>query len=117
MDRYGSTLAGSVDHVFCLGVLHHVNDSIADQILASGRALLAPTGRFSAFEPTKLRSQDPLSRFFVSRDRGDNVRIDTEWHKLFLRHYPCVETSVLTGLLRIPYTHIAITARNSSHRA
>jgi hypothetical protein len=63
-------------------------------------------------EPSFLLRQAPVSRWLLSRDRGRNVRSEQQWKALVRQVFPDAETHVLTGLIRIPYTHIVIEAGN-----
>ena len=99
------------DLVLINGVLHHLDDAEALTALRLARACLRPGGRLVSYENCLLRSQAPLARWFVSRDRGRNLRYESEWKQLFAEVFEEFETHVLTGLIRIPYTHIVTEAR------
>ena len=101
------------DLVLINGVLHHLDDDEALTALRLARACLRPGGRLVSYENCLLRSQAPLARWIVSKDRGRNLRYESEWKVLFSKVFASFETHVLTGLLRIPYTHIVIEARRS----
>ena len=101
--------AQSADTVMCLGVLHHLSDDDAREVLDVAERILRVGGRFVALEPCYLLHQTGLSRWFLSRDRGQAVRTEEAWKALArsskLRQ---VETHVTTGLLRLPYTHVLL---------
>ena len=101
------------DLVLINGVLHHLDDDEALTALRLAHACLHPGGRLVSYENCLLRSQAPLARWIVSKDRGRNLRYESEWKALFSKVFASFETHVLTGLLRIPYTHIVIEARRS----
>lgn len=52
-----------------------------------------------------------MSRWLMSKDRGQNVRREHEWKELIGSVFDHFGTNVLTGLIRISYVHIAIEAR------
>jgi hypothetical protein len=79
--------------------------------LKLARQALAPEGRVVCLEPSFLIHQARVSRWLLKRDRGRNVRSEPEWKALFAQAFDDFETFVLTGLLRIPYTHIIVEAR------
>ena len=104
-------LEGAVDLVLTNGLLHHLDDHDAIELLKVSRQLLKPGGRFISIEPTFLRHQQWLSRWIISKDRGQNVRHEHQWRKLASSVFKDHETSIMTGLIRIPYTHILIEAQ------
>lgn len=99
------------DLVIVNGLLHHLEDDEALTALTLGRQALAPGGRLVCLEASFLIRQAPLSRWLLKRDRGRNVRSEPEWKALFAKVFDDFDTFILTGLLRIPYTHIIIEAR------
>ncbi len=105
----GKALAGRVDLVTCMGVLHHVSSESMDEILTAARCLLRPGGRFVAIEPVFLACQDAASRWVLRQDRGTSILNDVEWRELLDRHFPRAQVRVTTHLLRIPYTHALLT--------
>lgn len=99
------------DLVLVNGLMHHLEDHEADTVLRLARAALAPGGRLVCLEPSFLLRQAPVSRWLLQRDRGRNVRSEQAWKALVRPVFPEAETHILTGLIRIPYTHIVIEAR------
>lgn len=103
-------LAGA-DLVMMNGLMHHLEDHEALTALRLARAALAPEGRLICLEPSFLLQQSPVSRWLLQRDRGRNVRSEQQWKALVRQVFPDCDTHILTGLIRIPYTHIVIEAR------
>jgi ubiquinone/menaquinone biosynthesis C-methylase UbiE len=104
---------GSVDMVLCNGLLHHLPDDEAIEVLESSKRMLKPNGRLVCLEATYLEHQTRISKWIVSTDRGICVRSEQEWKNLLSRTFSCYSTWILTGLIRIPYTHIVIECVNS----
>jgi SAM-dependent methyltransferase len=103
----------NADLVMCIGVLHHLDDPEAEQALAFAKSNLKPGGRFVGVEPCLLAHQSGLSRWVMSRDRGQNVRREAEWQRLLSYQFPDCTTAVMAGMIRLPYIHIALTGRHS----
>jgi len=104
-----NTFAANADLVICTGVLHHIDDSTARQLLADALATLKPGGRFVGLEPTYLRHQSRLSKWIISKDRGQCIRDESSWRELAdAAGFSHLRVSVLTAMLRLPYTHILI---------
>jgi SAM-dependent methyltransferase len=110
----GDALLKKVDLVTCNGLLHHLSDDEAIDVLEIAKQLLRPGGRLVCLEATFLTRQTRLSKRMVSMDRGRYVRSEQEWKKLLGKSFHSYSTSVVTGLIRIPYTHIIIECVNES---
>lgn len=99
------------DLVLCNGLLHHLDDKDAIDVLQLAKRILAPTGRMVCVEPTFLVKQGNISRWILGMDRGGNIRSEQEWKGLVSRVFEPFSTSITTGLIKIPYTHIIIECR------
>jgi ubiquinone/menaquinone biosynthesis C-methylase UbiE len=103
------------DLVICTGLLHHLNDEETLQILTLAKMILRPGGRLVCLEPTFLIHQGSFSRWIMRRDRGRNVRTETEWKAIVARVFPTLSSNIIVGMLRIPYIHIVIECRKELH--
>jgi ubiquinone/menaquinone biosynthesis C-methylase UbiE len=103
--RLDSQLCGA-NLVMCNGVLHHLDDRETLDVLELTKAILAPGGRFVCLEPVFLVHQGWISRWFMSRDRGQHVREESQWKELFGQVFENYTSSIATHLIRIPYTYI-----------
>ena len=103
---------GSADLVLCNGLLHHLSDGEALEVLELSKRIMKPNGRLVCLEAVFLARQTRLSRWIVSTDRGRHVRLEQEWKNLIGQAFESYSTRILTGLLRIPYTHIVIECLN-----
>lgn len=103
-------MAGA-DVVVMNGLMHHLEDDEAVTAMKLAKACLAPGGRFIALETTDLVSHARLANWLTSKDRGQNVRPEPEWKTLVGSVFDDFDTSILTGVLRIPYSQILIEAR------
>jgi SAM-dependent methyltransferase len=98
------------DLVIINGVLHHLDAQQATTALQLAKKALKPTGRLVCVENCFLLRQSSIARWIISRDRGRNVRTEPEWKALVASVFPRFDTYILTGHIRIPYTHIIIEA-------
>ncbi len=96
------------DLVICIGLLHHLDDAETRQVLSFAKTNLKPGGRFVSIEPCYLPHQSPLSRWIMSKDRGQNVRLARDWQSLLRSEFPTCSADVVTGLLRLPYIHVIL---------
>lgn len=92
------------DVVLAIGVLHHLGDKEAVDLFQQARAALHDRGRMITFDGCIAAGQNPIARFLIQRDRGQNIRTASEYRELATQSFSRVE-----GTLRhqawIPYTH------------
>lgn len=92
------------DAVLAIGVLHHLNDEEAAGLVGLAREALAERGRLVTIDPCFAQGQNPIARFLIAKDRGQNVR-DAEGYCALARG----SFEHVNGAIRhrawIPYTH------------
>lgn len=94
----------SFDLVLAVGVLHHLDDEAVLKLLGLAKSALKEGGRLVTLDPCFDRDQNPIARFLVSKDRGQNVRSAKQYREL-----GCNVFEQVTGEVKhrswIPYTH------------
>lgn len=94
------------DIVLAFGLLHHLNDEQALSLMRLACSALHEGGRLVTIDPCFAEGQSLLSRFLVSRDRGQNVRSPKQYRKLACAVFPQAKISgEVRHRLWIPYTH------------
>lgn len=92
------------DTVLAIGVLHHLDDSVAQNLFGLGREALGSNGRMITIDPCLVTGQNPVARYLIRHDRGQNVRDMDGYRDLATPVFDKV-----VGTLRhrswIPYTH------------
>jgi SAM-dependent methyltransferase len=101
---------GRFDVAIAIGVLHHISDQTADEMLRSARGALAPNGRLVTADPCYFQGQDPLTRFIISKDRGQHVRAIDAYLDLVRRVFPDARRYHIRGLLPFPHSICVIEA-------
>jgi len=91
------------DVVLLLGVLHHMDDEVAKTTLRLAHQALRQGGRLVSFDPCYADGQNMIARFLVSKDRGQNVRLQAQYEALAQKHFSKV-SSVVEHTQWIPYT-------------
>ena len=91
------------DLVMGIGVLHHLDDATARQFMRIARAALNPDGRIYTLDPCFVPQQNPIARFLISRDRGQNVR-DPHGYEALLNGLDLTMHGTVTHQAWIPYT-------------
>jgi SAM-dependent methyltransferase len=99
-------LTYEADIVLANGVLHHVDDDEAKKILEFAYRALKDDGRFVFYEPCYLMWQSGISTYFMSNDRGQNIRTEQQWKDLASGIFPLVSTNIVTGVNRLAYVCI-----------
>jgi SAM-dependent methyltransferase len=97
---------GTFDLVLATGVLHHLDDDRAGQLVDLAYKALREGGRFVTYDGCYVPQQSRLARAIVSRDRGRFVRSLEAYVALAQRRFPTVVPVVRHDLLRIPYTYL-----------
>jgi SAM-dependent methyltransferase len=105
-----SRLPASTDVVVAIGVLHHLDDELADAALALARRLVSGGGRFVAVDPGLVDGQHRVARALVTRDRGQHVRTIGVTRELVDLHFPSGSITARHDLLHVPYSHIVVEA-------
>jgi SAM-dependent methyltransferase len=96
------------DVVLCNGVLHHLDDREASEVLRFARRVLKVGGAFRCLEACYLVHQGRISRWITGLDRGANIRYEQEWKTLMGGVFDPYITRITTNLIRLPYIHILL---------
>ena len=94
----------SFNIVLALGLLHHLNDDEALNIINLSYHILKPGGRLLTVDPCLKTGQNAIAHFLVRNDRGQNVRTKKKYANLVRTVFdnPRIEIRNQTW---IPYTH------------
>jgi SAM-dependent methyltransferase len=92
------------DVVLALGLLHHLDDLVAVNVLKLAHEALKPGGKLLAIDPCLDPSQNAVARFLVRNDRGQNVRNKEGYHSLADKVFSSPRVDVRHQAW-IPYTH------------
>lgn len=92
------------DVVVGSGLLHHMDDATARDFFRLAFAALKVGGRLLTIDPCWEKGQHPAARFLISRDRGQNVRTQSEYGRLAAEFFSEHRT-IVRHKVWIPYTH------------
>ncbi|WP_309680851.1 class I SAM-dependent methyltransferase [Polaromonas sp.] len=92
------------DVVLALGLLHHLDDPVAIDFMQLAAKALKPGGRLLTIDPCLDCSQNPIARFLVRNDRGQNVRYKAGYEALARAVFESPHIAVRHRAW-IPYTH------------
>ena len=97
------------DVALAVGLMHHLDDAQALDLLRTARGVLEPSGVFFLLDPVIAPGQSALARFVVGKDRGQNVRPVDELLALCRSVFPVAQGRVDLHPIFIPYTGIVVT--------
>jgi SAM-dependent methyltransferase len=98
------------DRIVAKGILHHLSDDDVYRLLAVARRHLAPGGVFVCSDPARHDGQPLVARLLLSMDRGRRVRTPEQYRLLLGAHFGTIEATLVTDLLRVPYSHYIVRA-------
>lgn len=88
--------------VLLLGLLHHLSDDDARQLLRVAAKALAPDGRVIAVDTCVEPRQGRISRWMSDNDRGEHVRTPEGFVALAREAFHVVDGQVVDDATRIP---------------
>jgi SAM-dependent methyltransferase len=99
-----------MDIAMMFGVLHHLDDDVAEQVIQLTSKVLKPGGRLVTVDPVFVQGQHPIARFLVSKDRGQNVRTPEAYKALVQDVFTDVQVDIRHKSVP-PYTHCIMECR------
>jgi SAM-dependent methyltransferase len=100
----------SFDVVLAMGLIHHLDDAVALSVLKLASKALKPGGRLLTIDPCLDPSQNPIARFLINNDRGQNVRDMAGYDALATMVFQSPRI-VVQHRTWIPYTHCFMECR------
>jgi SAM-dependent methyltransferase len=92
------------DLVLAIGLLHHLDDAVAVDVLQLAANALRVGGRLLTIDPCLDPSQNLIARFLIRNDRGRNVRDKAGYEALAKAVFESPRVEVRQQAW-IPYTH------------
>ena len=115
---YCSDLTGDIiqslpkpDIVLAIGLLHHLDDSAVTKLMTQIKNIKHGSATFITIDPCYVENQSFISRWFVSHDRGNNVREINQYADLAKGVFDDVTLIHRKDLLNIPYDHAITISR------
>jgi SAM-dependent methyltransferase len=102
------------DVVICCGVLHHIDNTTIQTVLANSYLLLKPGGRFLCMEPVWVPHHPHLARLHMKCDRGKNIKTECNWLEIARSVFPTATAVVRKDLFRLPYYVLIITCHREA---
>jgi len=112
VSELGSSLQGKrVDTALLIGVLHHLTNSQAKNMIRDISHYLSDGGKIVSVDPVFTPEQGLVSRLLEASDRGKFVRSIEEHRSLFDHAAEISHAEIREDWLRIPYTHYVCVSR------
>jgi SAM-dependent methyltransferase len=99
------------DAIILFGIIHHIDDLIADNLLCLLAECLSSSGRMVTLDPCIVPGQGRISRLVAQWDRGRYVRDREGYQNLVGKHFSEVAHSVIPNTSRIPSTELIMHLR------
>jgi SAM-dependent methyltransferase len=96
---------GDFDVALAYGVVHHLDDEQARRFLRVARSATV----FVAAEPCATPAAGALESFLMHHDRGRHIRTESAYRQLASEVFDRVESRLVPGTYRIPYTLAILT--------
>jgi len=98
----------AADIVIALGILHHLDDEQAAYCIRFAHRVLKPGGRFVCLEACWISDQGILSRYIMSRDRGQHIRTEQSYRDLVETVFRQPKLWIQQRPMRIPYVTVVL---------
>jgi ubiquinone/menaquinone biosynthesis C-methylase UbiE len=107
----------SFDVVMANGLLHHLDNNEVERLFVSIAKVMHYDGKVITFDGCYVDNQSKLTKYILSKDRGQNIRTLEEYRRLALKVFASVDITVRYDMLYIPYTHIIMECRHPKYNA
>ena len=95
---------GEFDLILANGLLHHLDNSLAEHLFSVGAQILSEKGRMITVDPCRYEGQARITRFIINNDRGKNVRQLDEYAPLAKHSFSDVTSRLWYGFVPIPFS-------------
>jgi SAM-dependent methyltransferase len=100
------------DAIMLFGVIHHLDDVVAENLLGLLAKCLVPNGRIVTLDPCLAPGQSRIARFVAEADRGRFVREEPAYRRLGAEEFVEVEANLVSNVCRIPSTELIMRLGN-----
>jgi SAM-dependent methyltransferase len=94
------------DAIMLMGIIHHVDDAVAEDLFGLLAKCVAPHGRVVTLDPCFTPTQSRVARWVAQADRGEFVRDERSYRRLGGDHFADLEAKIVNNVCRIPSTEL-----------
>jgi len=112
--RFDAAVASELepfDLILMAGLLHHLNDQEVSSLLELSKRAIKKTGSLVTLDPCYDRTQSPIAKFLLDRDRGHYIREADPYVALASGVFRHVDFHVRDDLFFLPYTALVMVCR------
>ena len=102
------------DFVTLMGILHHLNDEQAANLLRLACMALKPGGRVVSLDGCYRDGQSSIAKAMLARDRGEFVRNEEGYVHLTRGLFDQTDVHIRGDMLYVPYTLIILECTTAS---
>lgn len=113
LENYTVSEPGTFDVVMATGVIHHLDDSLAEKLFQISAVALKPSGRLVTFDGCYIKNQNVFSKFMLDVDRGKHVRTQDQYETLAKKSFSEIDAIVDKTYFKIPYVSLIMTCKNA----
>lgn len=99
------------DVVLATGILHHLDDRGAVDLMTLAKSALRTGGHLHTADPCLFAGQPAITQFIIRRDRGQHVRSPDEYRQLVGKIFKKSTVHLENGLLPFPHSVCEISAQ------
>lgn len=103
-EKMNDNWLGYFDAINANALIHHLSDKDTLFLFDVAHQYLKPGGFLITLDSVFHEGQSKLSKWLVSKDRGQNIRTPGQYLSLAKKYFQEVETELKTDHLRIPYS-------------
>lgn len=111
VETFDTYKPASFDVVFASGIVHHLDDPQARQLVEIARRSL----RFVTVDGCHTAENGIIARFLLSQDRGKYVRTCEGYRAILAESFDEVSFAIRRDLMRAPYCHVFLVSTTPKH--
>jgi SAM-dependent methyltransferase len=101
-----------VDLIMLNGLLHHLDDKYAIELLKTASKALKEDGILVTLDGVYHKNQSKFAKYLLDNDRGKHVRTEEKYRLLMDTAFSTLNIDVREDLSRLPYTFIIMYGNN-----
>jgi hypothetical protein len=103
----------NVDLIMFNGVVHHLPDSLANEILATTNKALSENGTVFTLDGCYRDGQNKIAKKLLDMDRGEHIRTQSAYETIMNKHFSNVGAYIREDISPLPYTFLIMTAQKA----
>ncbi len=100
---------GTFDAIMLMGVLHHLDDATALEVMKLAKQVLRPGGRVVSLDGCYQAGQGRVVKALLDIDRGEFIRDEPSYRAIAEQAFDNVQLDIRHDLFLVPYTSAVIT--------